>query len=146
MELVIWNVYFRCDCHRLFTVDRGVTISFIYGVVYLAGTVSYEIIICYVSFGVTRLICVSDGIIRLICVSDEITRLICASDGITRLICASYEITSLMCVSYVITRLIYAGYPGPNRKLTILTPKETSNGSLTWYILYSPFMINFFRQ
>ncbi|TYK11057.1 hypothetical protein E5676_scaffold73G00410 [Cucumis melo var. makuwa] len=60
-----------------FSVDRGVMVSFIYGVAYPTSTVS---------FGIPRLICVSFGITRLTCASSEITRLICASDGITRLI------------------------------------------------------------
>ncbi|KAA0062819.1 hypothetical protein E5676_scaffold986G00220 [Cucumis melo var. makuwa] len=61
-----------------FSIDCGVTVSFIYGVEYLTGMVSFEI---------PRLICVSFGITRLICASFEITRLICASFGITRLMC-----------------------------------------------------------
>ncbi|TYJ97708.1 uncharacterized protein E5676_scaffold1251G00010 [Cucumis melo var. makuwa] len=62
---------------RRFSMDCGVTISFIYGEAYLTGTVS---------FGIPRLICVSFEITRLICASFRITRLICAYDGITRLI------------------------------------------------------------
>ncbi|TYJ96450.1 retrotransposon protein, putative, Ty3-gypsy sub-class [Cucumis melo var. makuwa] len=57
--------------------DCRVTVSFIYGIAYHTGTVS---------FGIPRLICVSFGITRLICASFWITRLICASDGIIRLI------------------------------------------------------------
>ncbi|TYK01663.1 gag protease polyprotein [Cucumis melo var. makuwa] len=81
-----------------FSIDYGVTVSFIYKVVYLTGTVSFGIprLIC-VSFGITRLICASFGITRLICASFGITRLICASFGIIRLICASFGITRLMC-------------------------------------------------
>ncbi|TYK23806.1 hypothetical protein E5676_scaffold162G00010 [Cucumis melo var. makuwa] len=45
-------------------------LSFIYGVAYLIGTVS---------FGITRLICASFGITTLICASFGITRLICKS-------------------------------------------------------------------
>ncbi|TYK07522.1 hypothetical protein E5676_scaffold702G00080 [Cucumis melo var. makuwa] len=52
---------------RLFSMDCGVTTSFIYGVTYLTGTVS---------FGIPRLICVCFGIMRLILASDGITRLI----------------------------------------------------------------------
>ncbi|KAA0065842.1 hypothetical protein E5676_scaffold943G00140 [Cucumis melo var. makuwa] len=66
--------------------DRGVTISFNYGIVYLASTVSYGITTYYVSYEITRLICVSYGITRLTCVSYEITRSIWVSDGIPRLI------------------------------------------------------------
>ncbi|KAA0026260.1 Retrovirus-related Pol polyprotein from transposon TNT 1-94 [Cucumis melo var. makuwa] len=77
--------------------DGGVMVSFIYGVVYLAGTVS---------FGIPRLIRASSGITRLICVSSRITKLICVSSGITRLIYASFRITRLICVSLRITRLI----------------------------------------
>ncbi|KAA0048696.1 reverse transcriptase [Cucumis melo var. makuwa] len=73
---------------RWFSIGCGVTVSFIYGVVYLTGMVS---------FGIPRLICVSFGITRLICASFGITRLICVSFGITRLICASFGITRLMC-------------------------------------------------
>ncbi|KAA0046147.1 ty3-gypsy retrotransposon protein [Cucumis melo var. makuwa] len=72
---------------RWFTIDCGVTVSFIYGVAYLRGMVSFGIPrLIYVSFGITRLICVSFGIMRLIYESFGIMRLICASDGITRLI------------------------------------------------------------
>ncbi|KAA0053260.1 mucin-19-like isoform X6 [Cucumis melo var. makuwa] len=87
--------------------DREVTVSFIYGVAYLIGTVSFGItrLIC-ASFGITRLICTSFGITRLICVSFGITRLLCVSFGITRLICASFEITRLICAFDGITRLI----------------------------------------
>ncbi|KAA0042478.1 hypothetical protein E5676_scaffold334G00390 [Cucumis melo var. makuwa] len=53
---------------RQFSMDCEVTVSFIYGVAYLTGTVS---------FGIPRLICVSFGIMRLICASFRITRLIC---------------------------------------------------------------------
>ncbi|TYK14639.1 ty3-gypsy retrotransposon protein [Cucumis melo var. makuwa] len=83
---------------RWFSIECGVTISFIYGVVYLTSMVSFGIprLIC-VSFGITRLICASFAITRLICVSFGVTRLICASFGITRLICASFGITRLMC-------------------------------------------------
>ena len=48
--LLVLNVFW-CDCHGLFRMDGGVTISFTYGVVYLAGTVSYEITTCCVSIG-----------------------------------------------------------------------------------------------
>ncbi|KAA0052294.1 hypothetical protein E5676_scaffold113G001150 [Cucumis melo var. makuwa] len=105
---------------RWFSIDCGVTVSFIYGVAYLTGMVSFGIprLIC-VSFGITKLICASFGITRLICVSFGITRLICASFGITRLICVSFEITRLICASDGITRLI----------------DVPSSGSLTGYIL-----------
>ncbi|KAA0040453.1 pol protein [Cucumis melo var. makuwa] len=63
----------------------GITVSFIYGVMYPACMVSYVITTCCASFGITRLMCASDGITRLICVSDGITRLICMSFGFTRL-------------------------------------------------------------
>ncbi|KAA0026228.1 ty3-gypsy retrotransposon protein [Cucumis melo var. makuwa] len=59
---------------------EGYWLSFIYGVVYLVGTVF---------FGITRLICASFRITRLICVSFGITRLIYVSDGITILVCLS---------------------------------------------------------
>ncbi|TYK31666.1 hypothetical protein E5676_scaffold398G00180 [Cucumis melo var. makuwa] len=72
---------------RWFSIECEVTVSFIYGVVYLTGMVS---------FGIPRLICVSFRITRLICASFGITRLICVSFGITRLICASFEIMRLM--------------------------------------------------
>ncbi|TYK27786.1 gag protease polyprotein [Cucumis melo var. makuwa] len=85
---------------RWFSIDCGVTISFIYGVVYLTGTVS---------FGIPRLICVSFEINRLICAAFGITRLMCASFGITRLICASFRITRLICASFGITRLMCKG-------------------------------------
>ncbi|TYK31664.1 pol protein [Cucumis melo var. makuwa] len=85
---------------RWFSIDCGVTVSFIYGVVYLTGMVS---------FGIPRLICVSFGITRLICASFRITRLICVSFGITKLICASFGITGLICASFGITRLICKG-------------------------------------
>ncbi|TYK14898.1 hypothetical protein E5676_scaffold1779G00100 [Cucumis melo var. makuwa] len=96
---------------RWFSIDCGVTVSFIYGVVYLTGTVSFGIprLIC-ASFRITRLICTFFGIIRLICVSFRIARLICASFGITRLICASIEIIRLICASFGITRLMCAFY------------------------------------
>ncbi|KAA0045989.1 hypothetical protein E6C27_scaffold243G005450 [Cucumis melo var. makuwa] len=55
---------------RWFSIDCGVTVSFIHGVAYLTGMVS---------FGIPRLICASFGITRLICVSFGITRLICKS-------------------------------------------------------------------
>ncbi|KAA0051238.1 gag-protease polyprotein [Cucumis melo var. makuwa] len=84
-----------------------VTVSFIYGVAYLTGTVSFGIPrVIYVSFGITRLIYASFEITRLICVSFGITRLICASFEITRLICASFRITRLICVSFGIKRMI----------------------------------------
>ncbi|KAA0048099.1 hypothetical protein E6C27_scaffold385G001770 [Cucumis melo var. makuwa] len=67
----------RRNTVRQFSMDCGVTVSFIYGIAYRIGTVS---------FGIPRLICVSFGITRLICASFWITRLICASDGIIRLI------------------------------------------------------------
>ncbi|TYK19749.1 hypothetical protein E5676_scaffold3861G00020 [Cucumis melo var. makuwa] len=86
---------------RWFSIDCGVTVSFIHGVAYLTGMVS---------FGIPRLICASFGITRLICVSFWITRLICASFEITRLICASFRITRLICVSFGITRLICASF------------------------------------
>ncbi|TYK17123.1 hypothetical protein E5676_scaffold1032G00600 [Cucumis melo var. makuwa] len=88
-----------------------VTFSFVYGVVYLTGTVSFRItkLMC-VSFGITRLICASFEITRLICASFRITRLICASFGITRLICVSFGITRLICASFRITRLICASF------------------------------------
>ncbi|KAA0053281.1 hypothetical protein E6C27_scaffold102G00870 [Cucumis melo var. makuwa] len=85
---------------RCFSIDCGVTVSFIYGVAYLTGMVS---------FGIPRLICASFGISRLICVSFGITRLICASFGITRLICVSFGITRLICASFGITKLICKG-------------------------------------
>ncbi|KAA0067876.1 hypothetical protein E6C27_scaffold138G00300 [Cucumis melo var. makuwa] len=96
---------------RWFSIDCGVTVNFIYGVVYLTGTVSFGIprLIC-ASFRITRLICTFFGIIRLICVSFRIARLICASFGITRLICASIEIIRLICASFGITRLMCAFY------------------------------------
>ncbi|KAA0042389.1 hypothetical protein E5676_scaffold477G00990 [Cucumis melo var. makuwa] len=75
-------------------------------VVYLAGTMSYEITTCCASFEITRLRCVSYRITRLMCASDGITRLTYVFDGVTRLISASYGITRLMCVSYEITRLL----------------------------------------
>ncbi|KAA0051840.1 hypothetical protein E5676_scaffold609G00520 [Cucumis melo var. makuwa] len=59
-----------------FRLHWGITVSFIYGVVYLLGTVFYGITTCCASFGITRLICVSDGITRLIFMSFGITRLI----------------------------------------------------------------------
>ncbi|KAA0043602.1 pol protein [Cucumis melo var. makuwa] len=94
-----------------FSIDCGVTISFIYGVEYLTGMVSFRIprLIC-VSFEITRLICASFEITRLICVSFRVTRLICVSFGITRLICVSFGITRLMCVSFGITKLICASF------------------------------------
>ncbi|TYK17672.1 hypothetical protein E5676_scaffold2434G00010 [Cucumis melo var. makuwa] len=67
----------RINTVRQFSMDCGVTVSFIYGIAYRTGTVFFEI---------PRLICVSFGITRLICASFWITRLICASDGIIRLI------------------------------------------------------------
>ncbi|TYK22197.1 mucin-19-like isoform X13 [Cucumis melo var. makuwa] len=94
-----------------FSIDCGVTVSFIYEVVYLTGMVSFGIsrLIC-VSFKITRWICASFGITRLICVSFGITRLICASFGIMRLICASFGITRLICASFGITGLMCAFY------------------------------------
>ncbi|TYK06189.1 pol protein [Cucumis melo var. makuwa] len=47
--------------------NRGVTVSFIYGVGYLAGTVSYGIATYCVSYEITSLMCAFDGITRLIC-------------------------------------------------------------------------------
>ncbi|KAA0056695.1 hypothetical protein E6C27_scaffold73G00230 [Cucumis melo var. makuwa] len=85
---------------RRFSRDRGVTVSFIYGVVYLT-----DRLIC-ASFGSTRLICASFGSSRLICASLGITRLIGVSFGITRLIRASFGITRLMCAFYETTRLL----------------------------------------
>ncbi|KAA0051462.1 hypothetical protein E6C27_scaffold55G002230 [Cucumis melo var. makuwa] len=89
-----------------FSIDCGVTVSFIYEVVYLTGMVSFGIsrLIC-VSFEITRWICASFGITRLICVSFGITRLICVFFGIMRLICASFGIMRLMCAFYRTTRL-----------------------------------------
>ncbi|KAA0048091.1 hypothetical protein E6C27_scaffold385G001670 [Cucumis melo var. makuwa] len=75
---------------RRFSMDYGVIVSFIYGVAYHTGTMS---------FGIPRLICVSFGITRLICAPFGITRLICGSFGITRLKCASFGITRLICAS-----------------------------------------------
>ncbi|KAA0026268.1 uncharacterized protein E5676_scaffold343G00030 [Cucumis melo var. makuwa] len=65
-------------------------VSFIYGVVYLVGTVS---------FGIPRLLCASFGITRLIRVFFEITRLICESEGITRLIevCVLWNHYTILC-------------------------------------------------
>ncbi|KAA0051529.1 hypothetical protein E5676_scaffold610G00390 [Cucumis melo var. makuwa] len=95
---------------RRFSIDCGVTDSFICGVAYLTGMVSFGIprLIC-VSFEITRLTYASFGITRLICVSFRITRLICASFGITRLICVSFGVTRLICASFGITRLICKG-------------------------------------
>ncbi|KAA0046947.1 ty3-gypsy retrotransposon protein [Cucumis melo var. makuwa] len=81
------------DCvyavERWFSIDCGVMVSFICGVDYLTGMVS---------FGIPRLICVSFRITRLIFASFGMTRLICVSFGITILICASFGITRLICV------------------------------------------------
>ncbi|KAA0039169.1 pol protein [Cucumis melo var. makuwa] len=71
------------DCCRRFSMDGGVTVSFIYGVVYLTE--------------ITRLICAFFESTRLICASLGITRLIGVSFGITRLICAFYGTTRLLC-------------------------------------------------
>ncbi|KAA0067506.1 mucin-19-like isoform X6 [Cucumis melo var. makuwa] len=99
LPVAVLGFELRRSIVRRFSMDCGLTISFIYWEAYLTGTVSFEI---------TRLICVSFGIMRPICVSFGITRPICASFGITRLICASFEITRLICASFGITRLISA--------------------------------------
>ncbi|KAA0046093.1 hypothetical protein E6C27_scaffold157G00160 [Cucumis melo var. makuwa] len=99
---------------RRFSRDRGVTVSFIYGVVYLTDRLiraSFGITrLIRASFGITRLIRASFGITRLIRASFGSTRLICASFGSTRLICASLGITRLIGVSFGITRLIRASF------------------------------------
>ncbi|TYK22885.1 hypothetical protein E5676_scaffold334G00240 [Cucumis melo var. makuwa] len=61
---------------ELVGLDLGGTVSFIYGVTYLTGTVSYGITTCCAFFWITRLICVFFGITRLICASNGITRLV----------------------------------------------------------------------
>ncbi|TYK27284.1 hypothetical protein E5676_scaffold244G00540 [Cucumis melo var. makuwa] len=87
----------NCPLLGWFSIDCGVTVSFIHGVAYLTEMVS---------FGNPRLLCASFGITTLICVSFGITRLICTSFGITRLICSSFKITRLICTSDRITELI----------------------------------------
>ncbi|TYK18895.1 gag-protease polyprotein [Cucumis melo var. makuwa] len=101
----------RPNASVMHNIDYLVTVSFIFGVAYLTGTVSFGIPrVIYVSFGITRLIYASFEITRLICVSFGITKLICASFEITRLICASFEITRLICASFRITRLICVSF------------------------------------
>ncbi|KAA0047923.1 hypothetical protein E6C27_scaffold133G002080 [Cucumis melo var. makuwa] len=73
--------------HGVWTGKDRVTVSFIYGVVYLTD-------------------CASCGSTRLICASFENTRLICASFGSNRLICASFGSTRLICAFYGTTRLL----------------------------------------
>ncbi|KAA0037409.1 hypothetical protein E6C27_scaffold278G001210 [Cucumis melo var. makuwa] len=106
---------------KLFRLDLGITVSFIYGVMYLVGTVSYGITTCCASFEITRLMCVSDRITRLICVSDGITRLICMSFGITRLTgaCVLRDHETVLCRIKVMdevdrrrARMIHEGHMG----------------------------------
>ncbi|KAA0050007.1 hypothetical protein E6C27_scaffold13G001910 [Cucumis melo var. makuwa] len=83
-----------------FSMDRGVTVSFIYGVVCLTDKLMRA------SFGSTRLMRASFGSTRLMRASFESTRLIGASFGSTRLRCASFGSTRLICAFYGTTRLL----------------------------------------
>ena len=64
IEMLVLNVFWY-DCHELFRMFWGATVSFINGVVYLVGTMSYGTTTWYVLYRIIRLICVSDGITRL---------------------------------------------------------------------------------
>ena len=93
VSIVLW-----CDCSRLVRLDWGETVSFSYGVVYLAVIVSYGITICCASFEITRLICALFEITRL---TYDICLCFCVPMANTILRHSSGMFSWLICMVYV---------------------------------------------